>query len=258
MTRRRIRTILLVVGVLPAIAAVLFAAMVARMLLVQHSGDSAYDDGHFLDAAGHYRSAGHLDPFENWIAAFDAGAARHADGQYAVAVRAYQAALAFGVPHRDSCTVRINLSLADEAIGDKAEKAGHANAADDAYQAGITALEDGRCPTDSGHGPHQTKDAKRVDKRLHDKIKHNQQQKQRQQQKKKRQQQKKRSESKKQRQQDKKREQHKRQQQQQEQQRKRKQQQKRERLLQQQNQQGAQQRKSQQNLDQGWGYTPNW
>ena len=86
------------------------------------------------------------------------GAARHTEGEYAAAVSAYKAALSFGVPHRDECTVRINVSLADESIGDRAAKANHLDDADDAYRDGIAALEDGDCPTHSGRGADQTKD----------------------------------------------------------------------------------------------------
>ena len=75
MTRRRWRRILLLTGTVPALAALLFTAMVVRFLAIQHSGANAYTDEQYLDAAGHYRSAGHWNPFEDWIAAFDAGTA---------------------------------------------------------------------------------------------------------------------------------------------------------------------------------------
>lgn len=241
MTRERLRTILLCAGLLPALAALLFAAMVLRFLAAQHSGNNAYDDGNYLDAAGHYRSAGHLNPFEDWLAAFDAGAARQVEGQYDAAILAYRAALSLGVPHRDACTVRINLALAEESIGDAATKANRLNAANDAYQAGISALEDGNCPTDSGRGADQTRDAKAVDDRLHKKTRHNQQQKKRQQQ-----------------QQDKKKTPQQKQQEQQQREKRKRQQQQRERQLNQQNQQGLKERKKQQNRDGGVGYQPNW
>ncbi|HJQ04706.1 MAG TPA: hypothetical protein VJ872_04650 [Nocardioides sp.] len=246
-SRDRLRKVLLLAGVLPGLVALLFAAMVLRILAVQHSGNNAYDDGHYLDAAGHYRLAGHLNPFQDWLAAFDAGAARHVDGEYAVAIRAYRAALDLGVPHQDECTVRINLALAEEAIGDAATKADRLNAANDAYQAGISALEDGHCPTDSGRGAQQTKDAKAVDDRLHKKTRQNKKQQQKQQQEKKRRQQQEKNKTPQQRQQE----------QRQRQQQKREQQQ-REQKLNQQNKQGLQDRKSQQNRDGGAGYQPNW
>ncbi|GAB4002527.1 hypothetical protein [Nocardioides ultimimeridianus] len=247
MTRTRLRTILMFAGILPAVAALLFAAMVLRFLAVQHSGNNAYEDGHYLDAAGHYRSAGHLNPFQDWLAAFDAGAARHVDGEYDAAILAYRAALDLGVPHRDECTVRINLALAEEAIGDGATKANRLDDANKAYQDGISALEDGDCPTDSGRGADQTKDAKAVDDRLHKKTQQNQQQKKKQEQQKKKQQQ-----------QDKKKTPQQKQQEKQQQEKRRRQQQQREQRLQQQNRKGLKDRKDQQNRDGGVGYQPSW
>lgn len=243
LSRDRLRTVLLLLGILPAVAALLFAAMVLRILAVQHAGNNAYDDGHYLDAAGHYRSAGHLNPFQDWLSAFDAGAARHVDGQYAAAIRAYRAALDLGVPHLDECTVRINLALAEEAIGDAATRAKRLNAANDAYQAGISALEDGHCPIDSGRGAQQTKDAKAVDDRLHKKTQQNR--KQQEQQKRRQQQEKNKTPQQKK-------------QEQRQQQKQRREQQQRERKLNQQNRQGLKDRKAQQNRDGGSGYQPNW
>lgn len=238
-TRDRWRTILLLLGIVPALAAVAFTVLVMRFLVLQHVGDKAYDDGRYLDAAGHYRSAGHLNPFEDWLAAFDAGAARHTAGRFGAAIKAYRAALDLGVPHREECTVRIDLALAFEAVGDRDSRARRLDAGDDSYRSGISALEDGHCPTDSGRGAHQTKDAATVDERLHQKLNRNQQA---------RQQQKKKDEQ-----------QHKKQQHGKgKAQQRRQQQQQREQKLRQQNQQGLQQRKDQQSHDEGFGYQPNW
>ena len=52
MTRRRWRRILLLTGTVPALAALLFTAMVVRFLAIQHSGANAYTDEQYLDAAG--------------------------------------------------------------------------------------------------------------------------------------------------------------------------------------------------------------
>lgn len=263
--RGRWRRVLLVVGVLPLLVALAYTAMVVRVLAVQHSGNGAYADQRYLDAAGSYRSAGHWNPFEDWVAAFDAGAARHAQGQLHSALAAYEAALDFGVPHRDDCTVRINMALAHEALGDQATKKGRVNEADDEYSAGIDALEVGHCPTDSGQGRWQTADAKRVDERLHKKLRHNQQQQQQQQQQKqeqrqkqKQQQQKNKHQSKQQRQKQREKQRRQRQKQQQQEKRREQQEKKREQKLRQQNQQGLKQRKKQQGRDQGFGSEPSW
>lgn len=247
MTRERTRRILMYAGIVPGLAALLFAAMVLRILAVQHSGNNAYNDGHYLDAAGHYRSAGHLNPFQDWLAAFDAGAARHVAGEYTTAIRAYQAALDLGVPHQDACTVRINLALAEESIGDRATAARRLNAANNAYRAGISALEDANCPYDSGRGAQQTKDAAAVDERLHKKTEQNRRQQEQQ-----------RKERKRQQQQDKKKSQQEKQREKRQQERRKQQQRQRERQLNRQNQQGLKDRKDQQNLDGGVGYQPSW
>lgn len=246
------RRVLLIAGVVPLVLALAYTAMVVRVLAIQHSGNVAYAGQRYLDAAGSYRSAGHWNPFENWIAAFDAGAARHAQGQLHSAIRAYQAALDFGVPHRDDCTVRINLALAHEALGDQATRQHRINEADDEYGAGIDALEVGHCPTDSGQGPWQTRDAKRVDDRLHKKLRHNQQQQQEQRKKRQQNQQSPRNKNKSKQQQQKQRERQQRQRQLE------KQEKERQKKLQHQNQQGLKQRQKQQGRDGGIGSQPSW
>jgi len=235
--RERVRTALVVGGLLPLLLALGLTVLVGRTTVLQHAADSAYADGRNPDAERDYRSAGRLLPFEDWIAAFDAGVARHTDGDYPGAVRDYLAALAAGVPLRDQCTVRINLGLADEAIGDKATSAHQLDAAAKAYQAGIAALEAADCPTHAGRGAQQTKDGKAVDDRLHAKLQHNAQQ----------QDQQKKSGKKKPQQPD-----------QGSQQDQQDQQQKRADKLEQQNQQGLKERQRQQEQDEGFGYQPAW
>jgi hypothetical protein len=253
MTRARWRTVLLLAGLVPALAAVGFALLVLRVLVLQHLGDRAYEDGRYLDAAGHYRSAGHLDPFEDWLAAFDAGAARHTAGQLRPAIRAYRAALDFGVPHREECTVRINLSLAFEAVGDRAAQRGRLGAADDAYRSGISALEDGRCPSDAGRGERQAKDARGVDERLHRKLQHDRQRREER-----RNQRSQRGGGKARQHQTPQQRRQQQQEQQRAQQRERQREQERRRRLGQLNQLGQQQRQNQQNRDEGFGYQPSW
>jgi tetratricopeptide (TPR) repeat protein len=243
MTRDRVRRLLLVGGLLPLLLALVLTVLVGRMALLQHRANTAYAEGRFPDAAHAYRGAGRFTPFEDWIAAFDAGAARHAGGDYAAAVEDYRAALASGVPRREECTVRINLALADEAIGDAAAKADKLDDADEAYRSGIAALEDGGCPHDAGRGEQQTKDAKAVDERLRRKLQHDAQQKKQQQSRKKDQQPQ---------------DQQQKQEQKRKEERQRREQQKREDQLQQLNGQGAEKRQRDQDQGEGFGYVPSW
>ncbi len=74
--------------------------------------------------------------------------------------------------------MRINIALADETLGDTALENGDADEATAWWQAGIDALAEGGCPTDSGRGQDQTEDAAAVDQRLRDKLQQQQQQQQ--------------------------------------------------------------------------------
>jgi len=74
------------------------------------------------------------------------------------------------VPPKQECNVRINLSLADEAIGDAAADAGSLAEAKDAWQAGIDALDGGDCPHHAGLGQQQSHDAAGVRQRLEQKL----------------------------------------------------------------------------------------
>lgn len=241
--RHRLRTYLLLGGIIPLVAALAFAALVVRMSVLQHNGDGAYAEGRHPDAARDYRGAGRFLPFEDWVAAFDAGAARHAGGDYPAAITDYREALALGVPRREECTVRINMSLADEAIGDAAAKAKKLDEADKAYLAGIAALEDGDCPSDSGRGPDQTKDAATVDERLHQKIQRDAEQKKQQQNQQEKDQQGKKKDKQPNDGKD---------------ERQQREQKKREEKLTLQNQQGREKRQQDQEQQEGYGYEPAW
>ena len=167
--RRRLRRILNLAGILPALLVLLFTVKVVLML--SHSGDGhdryAADD--FDAAAAEFTANRRLNLLESWIAPFDEGVARHAEGEYDDAVAAYIDALE-DVPAEEECTVRINLALAQEALGDAAIEMPDRAAALEAWQAGVDALAEGGCPEDSGRGADQTADAKAVDERLRQKI----------------------------------------------------------------------------------------
>lgn len=173
-SRPRLRRILLLAGLLPALLLAAYALKVTLMLQANASGRDAFDRGDLDGAAAEFAGTRKLNWFESWVAAFDEGTADHAQGRYADAITSYEAALE-DVPHRDECTVRINLALAHEAVGDAALEAGATEDALAAFQAGIDVLAAGDCPRDSGRGEDQSADADAVDKRLREKLEENEQ-----------------------------------------------------------------------------------
>lgn len=173
--RSRLRRILLVAGLLPALLVALYALKVTLMLQANAAGRDAFDRGDLDGAAAEFAGTRRLNWFESWVAAFDEGAADHAQGEYADAIVSYRAALE-DVPRREECTVRINLALAHEAVGDAAAESGASEDARAAYQAGIDALAAGDCPQDSGRGKEQSEDAGAVDQRLREKLEQSQEQ----------------------------------------------------------------------------------
>ncbi|MCR1784456.1 hypothetical protein KVF89_18075 [Nocardioides carbamazepini] len=171
--RRRLRRVLLLAGLLPALLLAAYALKVTLMLQANASGRDAFDRGDYDAAAADFAGTRRLNWFESWVAAFDAGTADHAQERYDDAIASYEAALD-DVPRREECTVRINLALAHEAVGDAALASGAADDARASFQAGIDALAAGTCPTDSGRGADQSADAAAVDKRLREKLAQNQ------------------------------------------------------------------------------------
>ncbi|GAA3668810.1 hypothetical protein GCM10022237_30850 [Nocardioides ginsengisoli] len=168
----RTRRILLLAGLLPALLVAAYVIKVALMLHDNSVGRERFDLGDDDGAASSFASTRRLNLMESWIAPFDEGATWHSDGKYATAIRLYEEALR-SVPKREECTVRINLALAHEAVGDAAAEAGAKESARESWQAGIDALAAGHCPTDAGRGKKQSSDAGAVDQRLRQKLKDN-------------------------------------------------------------------------------------
>ena len=177
MTRTRLRMILVLAGVVPTLVALLFAVKVVAMLSHDRDGRGQFDDADYVSAADEFSANDSVNWFESWITAFDEGAARHADVDLEGALDRYLVALE-DVPPEEECTVRINMALAHETLGDAALENGDADEATAWWQAGIDALAEGGCPTDSGRGKDQTEDAATVDRRLRDKLQQQQQQQQ--------------------------------------------------------------------------------
>jgi len=144
------------------------------------AGQDAWDQRQGAAALEQYAANRSVNVMERWLAPYDAGDAAFLLTDYPRAITYYTEALDT-VPHEHECTVRINLALADEKIGDAASSAGDRDGAEAAWKDGIATLDGGKCPTDAGQGERQSKDAATVKKRLEDKLKTPPQQSQQQQ-----------------------------------------------------------------------------
>lgn len=173
--RKQLRLILFVCGFLPTLVVLGFGFKTWSMLHDNGNGRDGFDRGDYDSAAADFRDNRSLNWFETWLAPFNEGASLQADASYDEAILAYEKALE-DVPQKEECTVRINLALVHEALGDASQEAGATAAATESWQAGIDVLAEGSCPEDSGRGKEQTADAEAVDKRLREKLEQNQQQ----------------------------------------------------------------------------------
>lgn len=167
--RARLRLALLVAGALPALLVLGYLVKVGLMLQHNAAGRDAFERGDHDGAAAEFFDTRDLNWFESWIAPFDEGASHHAEGALDDAIAAYGKALEV-VPDREECTVRINLALAHEAVGDRQQADRDIDGAIASWQQGIDVLAAGDCPTDSGRGQDQTDDAEAVDERLREKL----------------------------------------------------------------------------------------
>jgi tetratricopeptide (TPR) repeat protein len=170
----RLRRPLLSAVFLPALLVLAFGIKVGLMVQDDRAGRDAFDRGDYDGSQAAFAENRTLNFLEPWIAPFDEGTAHHAEGQYDDAITDYEAALEH-VPDREECTVRINLALAHESVGDALAAQRDREAAVESWQAGIDVLAAGGCPESSGRGKEQTKDAETVDKRLRQKIEQQQQ-----------------------------------------------------------------------------------
>lgn len=181
MSTPRTRRALLVAAALPIGVALVLIVVVARMAYQQDRGNDHFAEGAFDAAVEAFTKAGDLNPLQDWVTAFNRGAARHAEGRYDEAVDAYTEALE-GVGSEEECTVRINLALAHEALGDAAAQGDDRDTAVAEWEAGLRALRDGDCPSDAGRGPAQSAEAERVEERLERKLEESRRESRRQQQ----------------------------------------------------------------------------
>lgn len=154
------RNQLFVLGVVPALFALLLAINVGVQLRANHDGRAAYDNKEFADAEETFLGAAGVDLPEGWVKPFNAGAAAYQDGQYADALAHFESALAEAPDDRE-CMVRINLALTHEALGDQLRRQGNRRQSLEKFGSARTALESGSCADDDGES---------VDRRLAAKI----------------------------------------------------------------------------------------
>ena len=145
--RRAVRNRLLVAGLIPLVLVLMFVLKVALMLGNASSGRSALEVGHPDEALTAFAANGTLNLLEPWVAPYDEGIARYALEDYAGAVARFTRALE-DVPPEQECTVRINLALSQEALGDAAVEEGRGDEAAARFAEGTRVLVDGGCPFD--------------------------------------------------------------------------------------------------------------
>lgn len=166
--RARLRLALMVGGLLPALLVGAYVLKVALMLQHDAAGRDAFERGDYDGAAAEFRDNRSSNWFERWVAPFDQAAALHAQGLLDEAITAYGDALRV-VPDREECTVRTNLALAHEAVGDQQAESGDPTGATESWERGIEVLEAGECPR-------RSEDAASTQERLEDKIEQSEQQ----------------------------------------------------------------------------------
>lgn len=164
------RRVLYLAGLLPLLLTLAFSLKVVVMRHHDGAGLDAWRAHNGAVGFEQYAANRSVNLLQPWLAPFDAGDAAFLLGAPGRAQDLFTTALD-SVPHRHECTVRINLSLADEAIGDAAAKKGSLDDAKAAWRAGIAALDGGDCPHHAGLGQRQSKDAATVRQRLEDKLK---------------------------------------------------------------------------------------
>lgn len=167
--REQVRRALLLAGIVPVVIGLAFLGKVILMGHHDRSGRDAWDVRDAATAMEHYSANRDLNFLQPWIAHFDAGNAAFLLGENARAIAYYGEALE-RVPEDHECTVRINMSLTQEAIGDRARDAGDQAGAKAAYEDALATLKEGDCPTDSGQGPEQSQQGESVEERLKEKL----------------------------------------------------------------------------------------
>lgn len=117
--RSRRRRILFLIGLLPLGLALLLVLKVATMLYLNSTGRDDYAGNRLAAAAGAFETTLLGNVLESWVAPYDLGTTHYRQGDFDQARERLEEALALAPPP-EQCRVRINLALADEALGDAA------------------------------------------------------------------------------------------------------------------------------------------
>ena len=125
------------------------------MLHLNSDGRDAYEAGDFTSAAAAFESTLTGNVLERWVAPYDLGTAEYRQDDFGAARRHLEEALALA-PAEEECRVRINLALADEALGDAAVADGDVTSARDHWATGRAVLAEGGCTGRRRRHAHQS------------------------------------------------------------------------------------------------------
>lgn len=168
-TRARLRRWLYLAGLVPLALALAFGLKVVVMGHHDQAGQRAWSVDDPAAAMEQWTGNRFLNVLQPWIAPFDTGNAAYGMKDWDRAIGDYRDALD-KAPRKEQCTVRINLSLTQEAVGDEAAEGGDLGAARSAWSDALATLNAGRCPTHSGRGKHQSEQAESQRQRLEQKL----------------------------------------------------------------------------------------
>jgi len=138
------RNRLFLLGVVPAIAMLVAAAMLWQLVRGNEAGRTAYAEEEYADARSGFLGLRDLGLVERWVAPFNAGTAAFREQEYADAVELFEEALEV-VPSERACEVRVNLALTHEAAGNAARKDKSRATALTSFRDARTALGAGGC-----------------------------------------------------------------------------------------------------------------
>lgn len=116
--RRRLAHRLMLWSVPLAAIILLVSGRVVVLDLTNDSGRAAYGRGDHSDAQVRFQENEELNPFQRWVAPFNDGGAKFRAGDHSGAVASFERALELA-PKEHECTVRVNLAIAREGIGDR-------------------------------------------------------------------------------------------------------------------------------------------
>lgn len=167
--RARLRRWLYLAGLVPVALAFAFGLKVVVMGHHDRLGERAWSEDEPATAMEQWTGNRFLNVLQPWIAPFDTGNAAYGMRDWDRAVGDYRDALE-KAPRKEQCTVRINLSLTQEAVGDEAAEGGDLGSARGAWSDALGTLNAGDCPTRAGRGKHQSEQAESQKQRLEQKL----------------------------------------------------------------------------------------